>query len=99
MKLGIVTGTPGRHVQNLQRAANELALDCRLIDATRLTSAVGASSASELQADALLIRAFPSGTLEQTIFRLAILYRAEREGQLVINTPAAFEACLHKFTA
>src|SRR4051794_2345465 len=100
MKLGIVTGSPGWHVHDLARAAGELGLDCRLIEAAKVSSSIGLGGDDDLRAqDALLIRAFPSGTLEQTLFRLAALYRAEREGQLVLNSPAAFEACVDKFTA
>lgn len=98
MHFGIVTGAPGWHVRDLLRAAAELDLACRVIDMTTLSSAVAFPDDDALAADALLIRAFPSGSLEQTIFRLATLYRAEREGRLVINTPAAFEACVDKYT-
>jgi RimK family alpha-L-glutamate ligase len=98
MRLGIVTGPVGWHVNDLLRAGRELALDCRTIDVTTLASSIGVSGTNSLDADALLIRSFPSGSLEQTIFRLATLYRAEREGRLVINSPAAFEACVDKYT-
>jgi ribosomal protein S6--L-glutamate ligase len=99
MHIGIVTGVPGWHVQDLLRAGRKFGHECRLIDATKLVSTIGVAQHDDLQADALLIRAFPSGTLEQTLFRLAALYRAEREGRLVLNPPAAFEACVDKFTA
>lgn len=93
MHLGIVSGNVGWHVQDLQRAATLLSIRTEWIDITKV------SSEDDLQNyDALLIRTFPSGSLEQTIFRLALLYRAEREGQVVINSPAAFEACVDKFT-
>lgn len=98
MHISIVTGPPGWHVQDLLRAATELNIRCRLIDVTKLTSSIGLDTDRDLDADVLLIRAFPSGTLEQTIFRLATLYRVEREGRLVVNPPAAFEACVDKFT-
>ncbi len=93
MKLGIISGSKGWHVQDLQRAAALLSIEAEWIDITKV------SSADDLRKyDALLIRTFPSGSLEQTIFRLALLYRAERKGQLVLNSPAAFEACVDKFT-
>jgi RimK family alpha-L-glutamate ligase len=93
MYLGIVSGSPGWHVQDLQRAAAALLIRTNVIDLRSI------SSVDDLSCyDALLIRTFPSGSLEQTIFRLALLYRAERKGQLVVNSPAAFEACVDKFT-
>jgi ribosomal protein S6--L-glutamate ligase len=85
-------------VHDLVRAAQELGVACKVIDVTSLVSPIGLAEGSELDADVLLIRAFPSGSLEQTVFRLAMLYRAEREGQLVVNSPGAFEACVDKFT-
>lgn len=93
MRVGIVSGNAGWHVQDLERAAKLLDMQTERIDITRL------SSADDLQQyDALLIRTFPAGTLEQTIFRLALLYRAERSGMLVLNAPGAFEACVDKFS-
>src|SRR4029079_11538736 len=89
MNLGIVSGPPGWHIHDLVRAARESEVRCRLIDATKLSSSIACESDDALDADALLIRAFPSGTLEQTLFRLAALYRAERKGRLVLNSPAA----------
>lgn len=93
MHIGIVAGSLGWHVRDLQRAAGLLGIQTNWVDITRL------SSADDLHDyDALLIRTFPSGSLEQTIFRLSLLYRAEREGQRIINSPAAFEACVDKFS-
>lgn len=93
MTLGIISGNLGWHVEDLLRSAALLSIEAEWIDITKV------SSANDLQKyDALLIRTFPSGSLEQTIFRLALLYRVEREGQLVVNSPAGFEACVDKFT-
>ncbi len=93
MHLGIVAGSLGWHVHDLERAAKLLDVQTTFVDITRL------SSVDELQQfDAVLIRTFPSGSLEQTIFRLALLYQAVRAGQLIINSPAAFEACVDKYT-
>lgn len=93
MHLAIVAGSLGWHVHDLERAANLLNVQTTFIDITRL------SSTNEfLQYDAVMLRTFSSGSLEQTIFRLALLYQAERAGHVVINSPAAFEACVDKFT-
>ncbi len=93
MHIAIVAGSLGWHVRDLDRAARLLDMRTTFVDITRL------SSSNELLAfDAVLLRTFPTGTLEQTIFRLALLYHAERAGQLIINSPGAFEACVDKFT-
>ncbi|HQR08546.1 MAG TPA: RimK family alpha-L-glutamate ligase [Gemmatales bacterium] len=93
MHLGIVCGSVGWHVLDLQRAGFDLSIQTSVIDLCSISS-----SDDLLCYDALLIRTFPSGSLEQTIFRLALLYRTERAGQLIVNSPAAFEACVDKFT-
>lgn len=93
MHIAIVAGSLGWHVHDIERAAKLHDVQTTFVDITKL------SSTNELhQYDAVLLRTFPSGSLEQTIFRLALLYQAERAGRLVINRPAAFEACVDKFT-
>ncbi len=100
MRIGIVTGEIGWHVQDLQRASSVANIAITCYDARQLLSAISVRTARDPweDEDLLLIRSFPSGTLEQTIFRLATLYRAEREGKLVVNSPGSFEACVDKFS-
>jgi RimK family alpha-L-glutamate ligase len=93
MHIAIVAGSLGWHVHDLERATKLLDVQTTFVDITRLSS-----PNDLLQYDAVLLRTFPSGSLEHTIFRLALLYQAERTGQLVINSPAAFEACVDKYT-
>lgn len=93
MYIGIVYGSAGWHVQDLQRAAKALSIQTDIIDLRTI-----GSTDDLLQYDALLIRTFPSGSLEQTIFRLALLHRVVLAGQTVVNSPTAFEACVDKFT-
>lgn len=92
MHLGILSGSLGWHVQDVLRAAAETATKAEWIDIGKL------SSTDDLHSfDALLIRSFPSGSFEQTLFRLSLLYQAERAGQRIINSPASFEACIDKY--
>jgi RimK family alpha-L-glutamate ligase len=92
MHLGIVAGNRGWHVRDLERAAGTSSR-VTFVDITQLSSANDL-----LHFDSLVLRTIPAGSLEQTIFRLALLYRAERAGLRIINTPACFEACVDKFT-
>ena len=52
---------------------------------------------SLLDADAVLARVVPSGTLEQIIFRIDALHWIEEHGVPVINSPRAIERCVDKF--
>jgi RimK family alpha-L-glutamate ligase len=53
--------------------------------------------ASVLDADAVLARIIPAGTLEQIIFRVDALHWIEDCGGLVVNSPRAIERCVDKF--
>ncbi|MBL8821403.1 MAG: RimK family alpha-L-glutamate ligase [Planctomycetia bacterium] len=92
MRIGILSGQPGWHVQDLLRAAAELDIKATWLDISQLGSNDNLHSY-----DALLIRSFPAGSFEQTLFRLSLLYHAKRSGQRIINSPASFEACIDKY--
>jgi RimK family alpha-L-glutamate ligase len=53
--------------------------------------------ASLVDADAVLARIIPTGSLEQIIFRVDALHWAEDRGVLVMNSPRAIERCVDKF--
>jgi RimK family alpha-L-glutamate ligase len=52
---------------------------------------------SLLDADAVLARIIPAGSLEQIIFRVDALHWLEEHGGLVVNSPRAIERCVDKF--
>jgi len=52
---------------------------------------------SVLDADAVLARIIPTGTLEQIIYRVDALHWIEERGVPVINSPKAIERCVDKF--
>ena len=52
---------------------------------------------SLLDADAVLARIIPSGTLEQIIYRVDALHWIEESGVPVMNSPGAIERCVDKF--
>jgi RimK family alpha-L-glutamate ligase len=60
---------------------------------TRLTSA----NVPILDADVLLARIIPGGSLEQIIFRVDALHWLEDRGVLVVNSPRAIERSVDKF--
>jgi ribosomal protein S6--L-glutamate ligase len=52
---------------------------------------------SVLDANAVLARIIPTGTLEQIIYRVDALHWIEERGVPVINSPRAIERCVDKF--
>lgn len=50
-----------------------------------------------LDADAVLARIIPSGSLEQIIYRVNALHWIEQRGVTVMNSPCAIERCVDKF--
>jgi RimK family alpha-L-glutamate ligase len=67
----------------------------------RLSRAHGAELASHreavLDADAVLARIIPGGSLEQIIFRVDALHWIEERGIPVVNSPRTIERCVDKF--
>lgn len=50
-------------------------------------------------ANAVLVRTMPAGSLEQVVFRMDALARLELAGQVVINPPKAIETAVDKYLA
>ena len=69
-------------------------LVARLGGATR---GLASEQTSVLDADAVLARIIPSGTLEQIIYRVDALHWIEESGVPVMNSPRAIERCVNKF--
>jgi RimK family alpha-L-glutamate ligase len=61
------------------------------------TRGLSSDRTSLLEADAVLARIVPSGTLEQIIFRVDALHWIEERGVPVMNSPRAIERCVDKF--
>jgi RimK family alpha-L-glutamate ligase len=47
--------------------------------------------------DALIIRPIGRGSLEEIVFRMDMLYKLERGGMYVVNSPEAIEHCVDKY--
>jgi RimK family alpha-L-glutamate ligase len=50
-----------------------------------------------LEADAVLARIIPGGSLEQVIYRVDALHWIEERGVVVVNSPRTIERCVDKF--
>jgi RimK family alpha-L-glutamate ligase len=64
---------------------------------SRATGELSSESASILDADAVLARIIPSGSLEQIIYRVDALHWIEKRGVPVMNSPRAIERSVDKF--
>ena len=61
------------------------------------TSSLNAESQALFDANAVLARIIPNGSLEQIIYRVDALHWLEDRGVLVMNSPRAIERCVDKF--
>jgi ribosomal protein S6--L-glutamate ligase len=93
MRLGILSGGTGWHVQDLLRAAGELGHSAQTFDFRKLSASV---PATKLDCDALIVRTMPAGSLEQIVFRMDCLQTLAIP---VFNPPKSLETCVDKYLA
>jgi RimK family alpha-L-glutamate ligase len=113
LRVALVGNPEGWHAARLGEALERRGARVLRLPATRLTGAVGdrgavgspfAGAVASLgrgleDRDLILVRAVPSGSLEQVIFRLDGLRRLERQGIPVVNGPDALERSVDKYVA
>jgi RimK family alpha-L-glutamate ligase len=108
MQVAILSARRGWHTDELCRALSERGHDGRVLPYDALTAHVGtraapggaalaSAGAPLLEADAVLARIVPAGSLEQIIYRVDALHWIERRGIPVLNSPRAIERCVDKF--
>jgi RimK family alpha-L-glutamate ligase len=99
MRLAILSAGDGWHVRDLQRAAAPLGHEAVAVDFRKVSAGVAAADCSLSGFDAVLVRTMPPGSLEQVVFRMDVLHRLQARGMVVLNPPAAVEACVDKYLA
>jgi RimK family alpha-L-glutamate ligase len=104
MKVSIVSARTGWHTDQLCRALSARGHVASVVPYQGLMARVGGrscglSSAGDelLDADAVLARIIPDGSLEQIIFRVDALHWLEEHGVPVMNPPRAIERSVDKF--
>ncbi len=97
MRIAILSGGTGWHVQDLLRAAGELGHRAEAVDFRSLAAGVEAEPAPLAGFDAVLVRTMPAGSLEQVVFRMDVLHAAAARGVPVLNPPRAVETCVDKY--
>jgi RimK family alpha-L-glutamate ligase len=107
MNVVILAARGGWHTDELCRALAERGHVGHVLPYEALLGRIGAGEADGLssnglpifEADAVLARIIPSGSLEQIIYRVNALHWVERRGVLVMNSPRAIERSVDKFYA
>jgi RimK family alpha-L-glutamate ligase len=105
VRVVILAAREGWHTAELCRALAERGGTGVVVPYEGLVARLGAiddrglrSAATSLDdADAVLPRTIPAGSLEQIIFRVDALHRLDDRGQVVINAPHAIERTVDKF--
>jgi RimK family alpha-L-glutamate ligase len=103
----ILSARTGWHTDELCRALDARGHSARLLPYEGLRARLGterdtkadlsSDGVSILDADAVLARIIPSGSLEQIIFRVDVLHWIEERRVLVMNSPRAIERAVDKF--
>lgn len=97
MRIAILSGGTGWHVQDVLRAARELGHDATALDFRALHASVNAARDPLACFDAILVRTMPAGSLEQVVFRMDLLHEVAARGVPVLNPPRAVEVCVDKY--
>jgi RimK family alpha-L-glutamate ligase len=104
MRAVILSARTGGHTTELLRALAERGHSGDVLPYEGLVASVGSSRSrllseqtSILDADVVLARIIPGGSLEQIIYRVDALHWIENRGVLVVNSPRAIEKCVDKF--
>jgi ribosomal protein S6--L-glutamate ligase len=100
--LAILGSTSSWHVAEILKECSHQSISVSVVDWTTLGASAddrGERFWPKLlhQADAVLVRNMPSGTLEQVISRMDILARISATGKVVLNHPKSLEAAVDKY--
>jgi RimK family alpha-L-glutamate ligase len=99
--VAILSARTGWHTDELCRALAEHGHAGVVLPYEKLVGRVPGGLSSEsvpiLEADAVLARIIPGGSLEQVIYRVDALHWIEERGVPVVNSPRTIERCVDKF--
>ena len=103
----VILSRPGWHADELCRALAERGHVGRVLPYESLVAsfaagrsratALSSADTAVLEADAVLARFIPAGSLEQIVFRVDALHWIEERGVRVVNSPRAIERSVDKF--
>ncbi len=104
-QIGVLANAKSWYLQDLMRAAEPRAQ--RIIPLDFRGFSAGTDSLGPLvcdgveltNADAVIVRTMPPGSLEQVVFRMDALLRLEMAGVYVLNSPKSIECAVDKYLA
>jgi ribosomal protein S6--L-glutamate ligase len=110
VRVVVLGGAGGWHARDLLRAAAAAGIEAAAADfrglaarlepgrrgGARAPDAAGGGLDLE-QAESVIVRSMPAGSLEQVIFRMDALHRLEALGVRVVNRPRALETAIDKY--
>ena len=103
MRIVILAARRGWHTDEMVRAFGERGHIAVVLPYEGLVARIGArvsltsAEAPIFDADAVITRIIPRGSLEQIIYRVDVLHWLEARGIRVVNSPRAIERCVDKF--
>jgi RimK family alpha-L-glutamate ligase len=106
MRIVILAARTGWHTDELVRALVERGHTASVrpyeglvaqLGATTHSNGLSSERSSLLDADGVLVRIVPNGSLEQIIYRLDALHWVEQRGVPIMNSPRAVERSVDKF--
>jgi ribosomal protein S6--L-glutamate ligase len=99
MRIALLSAGAGWHVRDLQRAAARSGHEALAVDFRRVHAGVAHEPDALAGFEGVLVRTMPPGSLEQVVFRMDLLHRAQGRGAAVLNPPRAVETCVDKYLA
>jgi ribosomal protein S6--L-glutamate ligase len=104
MHIAVLSHPKSWYRRDLQRAAEECGHRVTTLPFERLTacvqtgrSTVWGEAIDLTDADAVIVRTMPPGSLEQVVFRMNLLARLEARGVQVVNSARAIECAVDKY--
>jgi len=101
MRIAVLSSPDAWHFRDLKRASGDKfdVFNFRFEDLCAQIDSDSVSSMGHfnLQAECVIVRTMPPGSLEQIVFRMDLLARLERCGMTVLNPPKTIEASVDKY--
>ena len=98
MRIAVLSTPNAWHFNDLKRAAG---VDCEVFNFPfeQLSAEIerDGSPMFNLEADCVIVRTMPPGSLQQIVFRMDLLARLQQSGVKVFNSPKSIEAAVDKY--
>lgn len=96
MRLAVLASPDAWHYRDLKRAAAGVH-EVVSFPFETLAASVGATREFNLDADCVIVRTMPPGSLQEVVFRMDLLGQLAATGSLVLNSPKSIEIAVDKY--